>query len=148
MYHPDPHHYRSHDNTRHRATTALHLSTSHIIFITAICVLFGSIWLSISTQHWHWFSRAGSVLVVLGILLTSNQIIENSKRLRQRRAHHTSHFRHDYAEEYQQHTLERASLLEEDIWQNGLRGMYLLVSGTLIWGFGDLVGALVDSLFR
>jgi len=75
-------------------------------------------------------------------MLTSHQIIENSRRLK-RRGQHGSNFKHDFADDYEQNKLEHASVLEEDIWHNGLRGLYLLVSGTLIWGFGDLPGTLL-----
>lgn len=144
MYHTEPQRLRTHFKARHRGKRSHYSSTNRIIFIASILTCLVSIWLSFISTDWQWFSRSGSLLVVLGIILTSNQIIENSKRLKHRRQHHNSNFNHDYAEEYKQLTLERASMLEEDIWQNGLRGLYLLVCGTLIWGFGDLVGYLPD----
>ena len=82
------------------------------------------------------------MIVVIGIFLTSSQIIENSRRLKLRRSHHELNFQRDFAEDIKRGTLERSRSLDEDIWENGLRGFYLLVVGTLIWGFGDLAGYL------
>ena len=142
MYQTEQHRYHYQPRNRKRKPSwslPSRLITNRSIFLLAVVICAASIWLSLQTQQWHWFARSGCVLVVLGILLTSNQIIENSKRLKQRRT--TNHFRfnHDYAEEYRHHKLEYSSLLEENIWQNGLHGLYLLIIGTLIWGFGDLL---------
>ena len=51
-------------------------------------------------------------------------------------------FTRDFAEDIKRGTLQRSRSLDEDIWENGLRGFYLLVAGTLVWGFGDLVACL------
>ncbi len=112
---------------------ALLLSSS--VFITGV-------WLSVHQNDWSWFARSGSMIVVIGIFLTSSQIIENSRKLRIRRSRHEQNFHRDYADEIKRGTLDRSRSLDEDIWENGLRGFYLLVAGTLVWGFGDLVGYL------
>lgn len=118
------------------------LSTRKAMLLSAVVTATG-IWFSFSTANWNWFARSGSLVVIIGIFLTSSQIIENSRKLRHRRIYHDHNFRRDFAEDLKKHTLERSRSLEEDIWENGLRGLYLLVSGTLIWGFGDLLGALL-----
>lgn len=121
---------------------------SHVILSTrkamvlSIAVFAFGIWLSIEHDDWSWFARSGSMVVVIGIFLTSSQIIENSRRLRMRRAHHELNFTRDFAEDIKRGTLKRSRSLDEDIWENGLRGFYLLVAGTLVWGFGDLVAYL------
>ena len=94
-------------------------------------------------DDWNWFSRSGCVVVVIGIILTSHQVMENHRRLRSRRAHFARQFTHDFAEDLQKNRLANASLLEEDIWEDGVRGFYLLIVGTLIWGFGDLIGVIL-----
>ena len=115
------------------------LSTGRaLLFSFAVFIL--GILISIQRDDWTWFARSGSIIVVIGIFLTSSQIIENSRRLRIRRYRHKLNFNRDYAEDIKRETLERSRSLDEDIWENGLRGLYLLVIGTLIWGFGDLAG--------
>ena len=117
------------------------LSTRKAISLS-IFVLITGIGISIDQNDWSWFARSGSMIVVIGIFLTSSQIIENSRRLRLRRSHHEQNFHHDFAHDIKRGSLDRSRSLDEDIWENGLRGFYLLVIGTLIWGFGDLAGYL------
>ena len=111
-----------------------------LLFSLAVFIL--GILISIEHNYWTWFARSGSIIVVIGIFLTSSQIIENSRRLKIRRYRHKRNFDRDYAEDIKRATLERSRSLDEDIWENGLRGLYLLVIGTLIRGFGDLAGYL------
>lgn len=117
----------------------LHLSTRKALLLSVI-VLAGGIWFSLKLMDWSWFSRSGSLIVIIGIFLTSSQVIENSRRLKMRRSHHDHNFTRDFADDLKKNALDKSRSLDEDIWQNGLRGLYLLVSGTLIWGFGDLIG--------
>ncbi len=121
----------------------MHLSTRKALLLSAV-VFASGIWLSLKLVDWSWFSRSGSLIVIIGILLTSSQIIENSRKLKTRRSHHDHNFKRDFAEDIKKHNLERSRHLDENIWENGLRGLYLLVAGTLIWGFGDLIGAFLS----
>ena len=117
------------------------LSTRKALVLSVAVFTLG-VWLSIEQNDWSWFARSGSMIVVIGIFLTSSQIIENSRRLKMRRSHHEHNFNRDFAEDIKRGTLDRSRSLDEDIWENGLRGFYLLVVGTLVWGFGDLAAYL------
>jgi hypothetical protein len=103
-------------------------------------VLTAGIGFSVDQADWTWFARSGAMIVVIGICLTSSQIIENSRRLKTRRSYHEHNFHRDFAEDVKRGALDRSRSLDEDIWENGLRGFYLLIVGTLVWGFGDLAG--------
>lgn len=118
------------------------LSTRLAVILSLIATVSSAIF-SIRTGDWNWFSRSGSLVVVIGIFLTSTQVIENSRRLRSRRTNRIKNFDRDYAEESRKQTLSRSRILDEDLWANGLRGFYLLVIGTLIWGYGDLIGQII-----
>jgi hypothetical protein len=48
--------------------------------------------------------------------------------------------RHDWAGDDGMKSLARSRSLEEDTWDIEAHGLYLLIAGTLIWGFGDLLG--------
>ncbi len=115
-----------------------------VIYIMSIIIMLGSILLSIYLNNWEWFSRSGALIVVLGIFLTSSQIIENSKRLRQRSkgAHREGNFQRDWANGKHQQILLHARTQEEETWVMGKCGFNLLILGTLIWGFGDLLDYL------
>ncbi len=135
-------HDRIHHHSKRVWKLNLHLSTRKALLFSVI-VIAGGIWFSLKLADWSWFSRSGSLIVVVGILLTSSQVIENSRKLKMRRSHHDHNFNRDFAGDIKKQALERSRSLDEDIWKNGLRGLYLLVLGTLIWGFGDLLGALL-----
>ena len=128
---------------RHPLRRHVLLSTRWAALLSLI-VSGSSITFSLSTGDWNWFARSGSLVVIIGIFLTSTQVIENSSRLRSRRTHHLKNFDRDYAEESRKESLSRFRILDEDLWENGLRGFYLLVIGTLIWGYGDLIGHIVS----
>lgn len=134
----ESHHDRISHHRKKVRNPGLHLSTRKALLLSAI-VIAGGIWFSLKLMDWSWFSRSGSLIVIIGILLTSSQIIENSHKLKMRRSRHEHNFNRDFADDIKKQTLERSRSLDEDIWENGLRGLYLLISGTLIWGFGDLV---------
>lgn len=119
-----------------------HLSTRKALLLSII-VIAGGIWFSLKLMDWSWFSRSGSLIVIIGIFLTSSQIIENSRRLKMRRSYNDHNFNRDFADDLKKQTLDRSRSLDEDIWESGLRGLYLLVAGTLIWGFGDLIEKLL-----
>jgi hypothetical protein len=112
-----------------------------IIYLISFFIVVISLYLSFVVKDWQWFSRSGSLIVVLGIYLTSNQIIENSHRLRQRYrgAHKEGNFKRDWAGEKQQKILRHAREHEEETWVMGQCGFNVLIAGTLIWGFGDLL---------
>ena len=118
--------------------TRFPLTTKQALFLSFIVITI-SIWLSLRMQDWTWFSRSGSLIVIIGIFLTSTQVIENSQRLHARKRHYENNFGRDYASDIKSHTLDNSRHHDEDVWESGLRGLYLLIVGTIIWGYGDLL---------
>jgi hypothetical protein len=127
-----------------------------LIYAITLLALVGGVVISLKTGDWTWLSRSGSAMVALGIILTSREILDHSRRLKENRVnweariHHNlkkeragHHTDHDWATENSIKKLIRSRSREEDIWEIEFRGFYLLVAGTLIWGFGDLVGNFV-----
>lgn len=124
-----------------------------LIYVITLLTLTVGVFVSIKTGDWTWFARSGSAMVACGIILTSREILEHSDRLRENRenwearirhnlkleqaGHHTDH---DWASENSIRKLIRSRSREEDMWEIEFRGLYLLVAGTLVWGFGDLLG--------
>ncbi len=101
--------------------------------------LAGGVALSIYEQDWAWFARSGSLIVIIGILLTSALIIEELQHMRHRRTRgdQESWSSHDWADEAENHKKLRAG---EEEFSGRSHGLYLLVLGTLVWGFGDVLG--------
>ncbi len=94
---------------------------------------------SISQGDWTWFSRCGSLVVVIGIILTSSQILEHIRMLKLRQMNIYGDFTRDWAKEERQQTLQDSRFHEEITWTNERSGLLMLITGTLIWGFGDLI---------
>jgi len=113
-------------------------------YTLAFLILIISSLMSYKLKDWQWFGRSGSLVVILGIILTSNQIIENSRRLKQQYqgAHKVGNFQKDWAMNKRTEILQHTREHENGIWIIGKCGFNLLIIGTFIWGFGDLIGYL------
>ena len=116
--------------------------------LTAIA-LTGGVGASLFNGDWSWFSRSGALVVAVGIILTSQQIFDHNRRLLEHQrfgqatsSHHPTAAQ-DWAGENSIHQLIRARNRQEDIWRKEFSGFQLLVGGTLIWGFGDLLGQIL-----
>jgi len=105
-------------------------------YIVALLTLLFGVVFSLNLHDWSWFSRSGSLVVVNGIILTSHQIIEHVGRLNRRRSRWESQFNHDWADDDKQNLIYR----DEHLWATEKYGLYMLIIGTLVWGFGDLLG--------
>lgn len=113
------------------------------------CALATGVGISVQSGDWSWFARAGAAVVAIGVVLTSRQIFEHNRRLlayQRRYALRDPHGfmtpEHDWADENSIRRLIRARSHEEDAWRSEFSGFYMLVGGTLVWGFGDLLGLL------
>lgn len=99
----------------------------------------GCVWASLATGDWTWFARSGAVLTALGLVLASRKILIARADLV---ALLSDMERADGAERTAR--LESFKRLQRDLDRQVMEraGFVLLVVGTLVWGFGDLVGRL------
>lgn len=119
--------------------------------LTTLSLLGGAI-AAHMTGDWTWFARSGSAVVAVGLVLTSRQIFEHNRRLLEHQRRHPGNgapgpydvCSHDWANENSMRQLIRSRSHEEESWRSEFSGFYMLVGGTLVWGFGDLVGRLLD----
>ncbi len=116
-------------------------NTLKAYFIASLILAAGAL-TSIGQGDWSWFSRCGSLVVVIGIILTSSQILEHIRMLKVRQINTHGDFNRDWAQQERQQTLQNSRFHEELTWANERSGLLMLISGTLIWGFGDLVEGL------
>ena len=94
---------------------------------------------SVELDDWGWFSRSGSLVVINGIILTSQQIIQHIQSLGQYQQQRHSQFHKDWAHEEKHHLIHDD---HENRWKSEKYGLYMLILGTLVWGFGDLIGGI------
>jgi len=125
--------------------------THGLAYVATLVAFAWGIFTSLAANDWSWFARSGSLVVIIGIVLTSSQIFEHNRKLKRRRNAIERRFEppvpnrshHDWAGEDGIKSLVRSRTLEEYAWEIESEGLYLLILGTLVWGFGDLLGSLV-----
>ena len=108
--------------------------------IASLTLLLGVV-LSLAFDDWEWFSRSGSLVVINGIILTSHQIIDHINRLKLEHVPASRQFGRDWANNEKQQLIHDES---HGIWQYEKYGLYMLIIGTLVWGFGDLLQGTSD----
>ena len=104
-------------------------------FVALLTLVIGAL-MSVYLQDWSWLSRMGALIVINGIILTSHQIIDHIQQLKVHQTPLASQFKRDWAEQDKQHFIQHKY---SDIWIYEKHGLYMLIAGTFIWGFGDLL---------
>jgi hypothetical protein len=100
-------------------------------FIGSVAIVWTvlSIWISIHTNSWTWFGRSGSVLGILGGVLSCRSVLRLTREERER-------FRNMNAVE----CFTTTELADQERDSNAMiMGVVLLIVGTLIWAYGDLI---------
>lgn len=110
-----------------------------LFMLGALLAMLAGVWLSAATGDWTWFARSGALLTALGLVLASRKILIARADLVALLADME---RADGAERTAR--LESFKRLQRDLDRQVMEkaGFGLLILGTLVWGFGDLLGRL------
>ncbi len=110
---------------------------SGFLLTMAIGVAVIGIAASLVAGEWHWFSRSGAVVVLIGVLMSARRCVRiGFKGLRQDET--AIDCKPSLQASEQKNTEKEHS---QDIGA-AQRGIWVAVVGTLIWGFGDLLDLL------
>jgi hypothetical protein len=127
-------------STLPRETSSVALRRVVRFFLALAFVAVGaSLWLSVATADWTWFARSGAILTALGLVLASRKILIARADLVALLADMES--ADGTARTVR---LESFKRLQRDLDRQVMEkaGFGLLIVGTLIWGYGDLLGRL------
>lgn len=109
---------------------------TNVGFLSAVAVvwLVFSTWLSFRGGDWLWLSRSGSVLGIVGALLACRGTLRltRAERVAIRNMNVIQCFTKEELEDQ-----ERDSMA-------AIVGVIFLISGTLIWAYGDLIGKFIQ----
>jgi hypothetical protein len=107
--------------------------------LASVLTMAAGVWASSASGDWSWFARSGAVLTALGLVLASRKVLIARADLL---ALLSEMERVDGAERTAR--LESFRRLQRDLDRQVMEkaGFGLLVLGTVVWGFGDLLGRI------
>jgi len=122
------------------------------LFLLALAIVVTSIYSDFGSKSWLWFQRSGAVVVFFGAILSYRSIVrlgksgvggapvffatgtvvstDSSGPVQKMKVTYDA----KTEEQFTQHDLDKAA---------GFIGAWLMSIGTLIWGYGDLVGLML-----
>jgi hypothetical protein len=111
------------------------LSSICIFIILPICALSASVTASYITGEWHWFGRSGAIVTMAGLILSVRPVVRRgfNEWLKQQDEVDYGTLNGNTAKEIEEKRQIRLDLIASYI------GMFMTITGTLIWGYGDLL---------
>jgi len=112
------------------------LANKWLILAFCLVAAIAGVMLSVQTGVWLWFSRFGAVITVAGLLLTMSPVFHKGIYISQSDAG-------KWAEQDEHGKTMITSEDDRRIGRSVFTGILISISGTVIWGFGDLVPVLL-----
>ena len=106
----------------------------------AIAVTIISAIASAASHEWTWFGRSGAIVTMCGMLLSVRRLIRYGPDEMARSESAICGGRYGDAEYEQVALVEARQRLRDH--RATMIGVYLLLWGSIVWGYGDLVGRL------
>ena len=109
-----------------------------LLLIIILVAGFGSLCYSISSNDFSWFSRSGSVITIFGLLLTMKHHILSSSRdidsIVMEKCHYANYAPDEGTPSYNENRKNAKIIMRDEY-----LGVFITITGTIIWGYGDLV---------
>jgi|GEM_PF-1045708 len=128
------------------------LQNHWLISLVALASIFGSAVADFGNESWAWFQRSGSITVLLGALLTYRSIVrlgiqgvggaEPTILMGKVTATREVNGRQMVDVSYDSQTMNIVNQARKDK-TAGYWGAVWIILGTVIWGYGDLIGVLL-----
>lgn len=115
------------------------LANTSLVTAIGLIVVFISLAASAYSGQWHWFGRSGSVMTMCGVILMIRPIIRLGLKEWIRVQNTINGGSFESTEE--EIEADRQSVLDHVASQIGY---VLTILGTVIWGYGDLIGRLFN----
>lgn len=107
------------------------LESKAVIIFFAVCMAIAGVVLSVVNSEWLWFSRFGSLITVAGLLLISSPSFLASDTPA------VSLVKID--DSYDNEVINRK---QRKVGSETFTGIIISIMGTVVWGFGDLIGQI------
>ncbi len=119
---------------------ATYMMKTWVMVFMALCFLGVSLGLSLLWQDPGWFGRAGSLVAVLGLILMLKRnllcITDRSEAALVEKLHYSPPMPQPGTERYVQEVERARRILRDEYF-----GFVLSITGTVTWGYGDLLVA-------
>ncbi len=107
------------------------LESKAVIILFAVCMAIAGVVLSVVHSEWLWFSRFGSLITVAGLLLISSPSFIMSD---------VSNVSLVAVDENQNEMITDKK--QRQVGSEICAGIIISILGTVVWGFGDLIGQI------
>ena len=123
-----------------------------LILLFSMGIMVASIYCDYGNEAWVWFQRSGSVMVLCGAILTYRSVLRIGL---QGVGGAEPHFIRGTVMGTQENgnvnikfSEESRQLLREAFKDKlaGFIGIFLIIFGTLVWGYGDLIGCVLKKI--
>ena len=112
------------------------LGNRYFAMVFTIIMLIVGTWISIKNDNWMWFSRFGSLITISGLFLTMSPIFIRGIYLSQSQSF-------KFAGNDEDGDITTTIPEDKKIGTNAFIGIIISIIGTVIWGFGDLLGQII-----
>jgi hypothetical protein len=116
------------------------ITNVYLISVLAIAVGGMSLYFDFYLKVPHWFQRSGSIITILGAILSARKLI--SKGIKESIESEYVCSGGDSETDFS----EIAAEAKKNV-QSAYIGIFFIIIGTVIWGYGDIISKLINCIY-